>query len=138
MLVFGSLADRGVRATLLALGMTLLPLRFALYFLVHTPLQLLCTQLLDGPTFAAFSIVGVSLLTSQTLPEQRAWALSVYAAAGTAGPVIGPLLAGLAAGQVGIQPMFGLVALCAVMVPMIVTVGLWPVLRPAPAHPTMP
>ena len=95
---------------LTALGMALLPLRFALYFLVPTPLQLLGVQLLDGPTFAAFAIVGISLLAAQTPAEERAWALSVYAAAGTVGPVVGPLLAGLVAGQVGLQPLFGLVA----------------------------
>lgn len=133
MLLFGGLADRGYQAGLLALGMTLLPLRFALYFMVQTPLQLLGVQLLDGPAFAAFAIVGVALLMAQTPPQERAWTLSVYAAAGTAGPVVGPLLAGLAAGRVGIQPMFGLVALGTVVVPMLVIVGLWPLLRPRPA-----
>jgi hypothetical protein len=57
----------------------------------------------------------------------------VYAAAGTVGPVLGPVLAGLAAARLGVQPMFGLVALGAPAVPVLVIVGLWPVLRPAPA-----
>jgi predicted MFS family arabinose efflux permease len=133
MLFFGRLAERGYQASLLALGMALLPLRFALYVVVQEPLQLLAVQLLDGPTFAAFAIIGVALLSAQTPPQERAWALSVYAAAGTAGPVLGPLLAGLAASQVGLQPMFGLVALGTIGVPVLVVAGLWPLLRPRPA-----
>jgi MFS family permease len=135
MIIFGRLADRGQgehgRGLLLTLAMAVLPLRFALYFLVRTPVQLLGVQLLDGPTFAAFAIVGVVLLTDQTPPTERAWALSLYSAASMLGLIAGPVLAGLLAARVGLQPMFGLFALGAVTVPVAVVIGLWPLLRPA-------
>lgn len=132
MIVLGSMADRGRRALLLTLGMAFLPSRYFLFAIVHTPVQLLGAQFLDGPTFSAFAIVGVALLSEQTPRADRAWALSVYSAAGTLGPIAGPLLAGVLAAHIGLQPMFGLFGLGAVVVPAAVIVGLWPLLRGQP------
>lgn len=129
MIVYGGLVDRGRRAILLVIGMSILPSRFLLFAIVQSPPQLLAAQFLDGPTFAAFAVVGVALLTEQTPRSERAWALSIYSAAGTLGPIIGPLLAGALAGRLGLQPMFGLFGLGAVVVPLTVIVGLWPLLR---------
>ena len=130
MIVFGNLADRARLALLLGVSMAILPLRFALMFVVQTPLQLLGAQLLDGPTFAAFAIVGVALLTRHTAPTSRASALGVYTAANTVGPVVGPLLGGELAARFGLQPMFGLFAIGTVLVPVAVLAGLWPQLAP--------
>jgi MFS family permease len=126
MILVGSLADRGGRAQLLAIGMIAVPLRFALYAVVHTPLQLMGVQALDGVSFSVYAIAGVALLTELIPPEERAWALGIYAAAGTVGPIVGPVLSGLLATSVGLQPMFGLLAIGACVVPLAVAVGLWP------------
>lgn len=128
MILVGHLADRVQRATLLVLGMAVLPLRFALYFLVHTPGQLMGVQVLDGLSFSAYAIAGVALLTASIPREERAWALGVYSAAATLGPIAGPLLGGALAAGVGLQPMFGLFACGAIVVPIAVTLGLWPLL----------
>ncbi|MGH2411986.1 MAG: hypothetical protein ACRDGS_16715, partial [Chloroflexota bacterium] len=68
------------------------------------------------------------LLATLTPPSERAWALGVYAAAGTLGPIGGPLVAGIFAARLGIQPMLGLVTLGAAAVPLAVVIGLWPLL----------
>ncbi len=129
MLLFGRLADGGRRSRLLVLGMAVVPVRFALFALVRQPLQLLGTQLLDGPAFAAFAVVGVSTLAGQTPREERAWAFAVYSAAGTVGPIAGPLLAGALAARIGLQPMFGMFAIGALIIPAVLVAGLWPLLR---------
>jgi MFS family permease len=129
MLLFGRLSDGGRRARLLVLGMAVVPVRFALFSLVRFPVQLLGTQLLDGPAFAAFAVVGVSTLAGQTPREERAWAFAVYSAAGTLGPIAGPLLAGALAARVGLQPMFGWFAVGSLTIPLVLVAGLWPLLR---------
>jgi MFS family permease len=86
-------------------------------------------QSLDAVSFSAYAIAGVALLVSLTPPRQRAWALGVYSAAGTMGPIAGPLLAGVLAARMGIQHMLGLVTFGAIAVPLTVTLGLWPLLR---------
>jgi MFS family permease len=95
---------------------------------VHTPVQLMAVQCLDAVSFSVYAIAGVALLANLTPPTERAWALGVYAAAGTLGPIGGPLLAGVFAARLGIQPMLGLVTLGAAAVPLAVVVGLWPLL----------
>ena len=133
MIVVGMLADRGWSAPVLAIGLLSLPLRFALYPLVHTPLQLMLVQCLDAVSFSVYAIAGISLLANLTPPGERAWALAVYAAAGTVGPIAGPLLAGIVAARTGIQPMLGLAAIGAAAVPIVVVAGLRPLLvRPHP------
>jgi MFS family permease len=129
MLLFGRLADGGRRSRLLVLGMAVVPLRYALFSLVRQPLQLLGTQLLDGPAFAAYAVVGVSTLAGQTPREERAWAFAVYSAAGTLGPIAGPLLAGVLAARVGLQPMFGWFAAGSTAIPLVLVAGLWPLLK---------
>jgi len=128
MILAGSLADRGWSALVLAVGLVALPVRFALYLLVHTPVQLMAVQCLDAVSFSVYAIAGVALLATLTPPTERAWALGVYAAAGTLGPIGGPLLAGVFAARLGIQPMLGLVTLGAAAVPLAVVIGLWPLL----------
>ncbi len=128
MIVAGGLVDRGSSALVLAVGLVALPLRFAFYLAVHTPVQLMAVQCLDAVSFSVYAVAGVTLLANLTPPHERAWALGVFAAAGTLGPIAGPLLAGLLAARVGIQPMLGLVTCVAVAVPLTVVAGLWPVL----------
>lgn len=128
MIVAGSLADRAGRALLLLSGMAVEPLRFALFALAGTPAPLLLGQALDGWTFSVYAIVGVLIVADHTPREERAWSLGVYSAAGTVGPIAGPLLAGLLAARTGLQPMFGLVALVALAAPLSVVIGLWPLL----------
>ncbi len=130
MVAVGALADRFARAGVLALGMAVLPLRFVLYALVPTPLALLCVQTLDGFTFSVSTIVGLSVLSEHIPRSERAWALGIYSAAGTIGPIAGPVAAGALATRLGgLQPMFAVFALGAVAVPLTAAMGLWPLLR---------
>jgi predicted MFS family arabinose efflux permease len=129
MALAGSLADRLPRAPLLALGMAVLPLRFTLYALVQAPLPLLGIQMLDGFTFTVYAIIGVAVLAGETPREERAWSLGLYSSAATIGPIVGPLLAGLLASRVGLHTMFGTFAVAAVIVPTVVTIGLWPLMK---------
>ncbi|HVA92736.1 MAG TPA: MFS transporter [Chloroflexota bacterium] len=128
MIIIGGRVDRGSSALILALGLTAVPLRYALYLVVHTPAQLIAVQCLDAVSFSVYAIAGVTLLATLTPPSERAWALGVFSAAGTLGPIAGPLLAGVVAARVGIQPMLGLVTVVALAVPLAVTAGLWPLL----------
>ena len=130
MIAAGLLADRVSHALLLLWGMVVVPLRFALFAIIPSAAPLLGAQALDGWTFSVFAIVGIMVVAEHTPREERAWSLGLYSAAGTVGPIVGPLLAGLLAARAGIQPMFGLVALAGVAVPLSIVVGLWPLLRP--------
>lgn len=127
-IVAGSLTDRGSSALILAVGLAAMPLRFALYTVVGTPVALMGVQCLDAVSFSVYAVSGVALLVRLTPPRERAWALGIFAAAGTLGPIAGPLLAGLLAARVGIQPMLGLVTVGAAAVPLTVVVGLWPLM----------
>jgi MFS family permease len=104
--------------------------RFALYTVVHTPVELMAVQSLDAISFSVYAVAGVALLARLTPPKERAWALGVFAAAGSLGPIAGPLLAGALASAVGVQPMLGLATIGAVVVPLTIVVGLWPLLAP--------
>ncbi|MGH2387428.1 MAG: MFS transporter [Chloroflexota bacterium] len=128
MIIIGGLVDRGSSAMVLTFGLAAVPMRYALYLVVHTPAQLITVQCLDAVSFSVYAIAGVTLLANLTPPSERAWALGVFSAAGTLGPIAGPLLAGVVAARVGIQPMLGLVTVVAVAVPLTVMVGLWPLL----------
>ncbi len=136
MLVVGLLAARLSPAVVLLLGMSVVPLRVALFAIVPAATPLLAAQALDGWTFSVFAIIGVTIVADQTPRADRAWSLGIYAGAGTIGPIIGPLAAGFLAARIGIQPMFGLVALVGVAVPFSLVVGLWPLLcgRPTTAR----
>ncbi len=128
MIIIGGMVDRGSSALVLTIGLAAVPLRYALYLVVHTPAQLIAVQCLDAISFSVYAIAGVTLLANLTPSSERAWALGVFSAAGNLGPVAGPLLAGVVAARVGIQSMLGLVTVVAVAVPLAVGVGLWPLL----------
>jgi PPP family 3-phenylpropionic acid transporter len=126
MIVVGSLADRISRPVLLAAGLLAVPARFALYALAAAPLALLAAQPLDGLSFCIYAVVGVAVLTDGVPRQERAWAISIFSASNTIGPILGPLIAGLLASSVGLQPMYGIIGLAAIAVPATVAIGLWP------------
>jgi MFS family permease len=136
MMLVGRMADRGSSALVLAIGLCAVPLRYLLYLVVHTPVQLMAVQCLDAVSFSAYAVAGVTLLARLTPPKERGFALGMYSSAGTLGPIPGPLLGGVLAAAIGIQAMLGLVTIVAIAVPLTVIVGLRPLLvrRPRGRH----
>jgi MFS transporter, PPP family, 3-phenylpropionic acid transporter len=128
MIVIGGMVDRGSSGLVLAVGLFAIPMRYALYLVVHTPAQLIAVQCLDAISFSVYAIAGVTLLANLTPSSDRAWALGVFSATGNIGPILGPLLAGVVAARVGIQSMLGLATVVAIAVPLAVVLGLRPLL----------
>ena len=93
---------------LVAVGLLVLPIRWGLYALLHSPWPILPLQLLHSVAIACLEVAGVLLVRDLTRPEWSATAQAFYGAALMGlGPSAGTVLAGAIYEWRGLHTVFG-------------------------------
>ncbi|OLC28207.1 MAG: hypothetical protein AUH31_10140 [Armatimonadetes bacterium 13_1_40CM_64_14] len=104
-----SLIHRFGVSRLVSVGLLVLPIRWGLYALLHSPWPLLPLQLLHSIAIACLEVAGVLLVRDLTRPEWSATAQAFYGAALMGlGPSAGAVMAGLIYEWRGLHTAFGL------------------------------
>jgi MFS transporter, PPP family, 3-phenylpropionic acid transporter len=94
---------------LVSVGLLVLPLRWGLYALLHSPWPILPLQLLHSVAIACLEVGGVLLVRDLTRPEWSATAQAFYGAALMGlGPSAGTVMAGMIYEWRGLHMAFGL------------------------------
>ena len=99
---------------LLVLGASLYSLKYVVYFLVSSPYLVVASHLITGVSFAAFYLAGVSLAddiapeTLSSTAQTLLWSATFGVGAGA-----GQVLAGTLIDSVGVQSMYGYLAVIA-------------------------
>src|SRR5256712_4698804 len=93
---------------LVGVGLLVLPIRWGLYALLHSPWPILPLQLLHSVAIACLEVAGVLLVRDLTRPEWSATAQAFYGAALMGlGPSAGTVLAGAIYEWRGLHTVFG-------------------------------
>lgn len=105
----------GIRLVLIA-GVAVLPVRYLLYAVIDEPILVLPTQVLHSIAMMSLLVVGVLYMDRLLLPKWRASGQSLYAASLQGiGPSIGLYTAGIIYQQAGIEVMWLLSAVVALL-----------------------
>ncbi|TMJ09582.1 MAG: MFS transporter, partial [Bacillati bacterium ANGP1] len=93
---------------LVGVGLLVLPVRWGLYALLHSPWPILPLQLLHSVAIACLEVAGVLLVRDLTRPEWSATAQAFYGAALMGlGPSAGTVMAGAIYEWRGLHTVFG-------------------------------
>ncbi len=93
---------------LVGIGLLVLPIRWGLYALLHSPWPILPLQLLHSVAIACLEVGGILLVRDLTPPEWSATAQAVYGAALMGlGPSAGTVMAGVIYEWRGLHTVFG-------------------------------
>ena len=102
----GRLSDKVGRRRVLVASMAGFTVAFALYAFIHSVAQAALIQLLEGATWGALGSAASAYVADVAGEEERGWAMGLYHRVYYAGWVVGPLLGGYLADQVGFRAMF--------------------------------
>jgi len=93
---------------LVSVGLLVLPIRWGLYAVMHSPWPVLPLQLLHSVAIACLEVAGILLVRDLTPPEWSATAQAFYGAALMGlGPSAGTVMAGVIYGWRGLHMVFG-------------------------------
>jgi DHA1 family multidrug resistance protein-like MFS transporter len=122
--VWGRLADRTGRKSMVLRATGVGGLFVASAALVQTPLQLVGVRFLTGAVAGNQSAI-TALVGSETPPREVGWALGVIGSATAVGRAFGPLLGGLMAMLIGLRYQFAIAGLLmsAAVIPLMFMVG---------------
>lgn len=103
-----SLIHRFGVSRLVSVGLLVLPIRWGLYAVLHSPWPILPLQLLHSVAIACLEVAGVLLVRDLTRPEWTATAQAFYGAALMGlGPGAGTVMAGVLYEWRGVHTVFG-------------------------------
>ena len=130
--IWGALADRYGRKSMLVRAMIGGGLTVGLMGLARGPIDLVVLRFIQGASSGTIA-AATALLTSETPRERVGWALGVLSSAVALGGAVGPLIGGVAAAFFGLRVIFltGGVLLLAASIPVIAVVRETPLRRGA-------
>ncbi|NHN31306.1 MFS transporter [Paenibacillus agricola] len=103
--LWGRLSDRYGRKVMLlrsAFGMAVI---MTLMGFAQSPLQLLLLRILNG-VISGFAPAAVALVSTNTPPEKKGFAMGILQSGGIAGSILGPFIGGLMAEWLGFRSIF--------------------------------
>jgi len=103
--LWGKLSDKYGRKIMLLRSGFGMAIVIGLMGLAQSPWQLLLLRLLNG-TISGFNPAAVSLISSTTPKDRMGFAMGISQSGQVAGTILGPLIGGLLADQVGFRPIF--------------------------------
>ncbi len=136
--VFGWLADRRSRRTLMIVGLVSAGVFTALPLFVSGPAAFFVLRALTGLSTAVYDPAARGHITDSTPADRRGEAFGLYSAAGMGGLIFGPALGAAAAGLLGgIGAVFVLCSAASLVAALAIALALRdvPAVRPAPRLP---
>jgi len=99
----GRLSDRIGRKPVMAMSMVGFTLAFAAYSLIESALYAFPIQALEGATWAAMGTVASAFIADLAPERERGWAMGMYERTWFIGWIVGPMLGGYLADNIGFR-----------------------------------
>jgi MFS family permease len=101
--MIGRLSDRIGRKPVMAMSMVGFALAFAAYSLIESALYAFPIQALEGATWAAMGTVASAFIADLAPERERGWAMGMYERTWFIGWIVGPMLGGYLADNIGFR-----------------------------------
>jgi MFS family permease len=101
--MIGRLSDRIGRKPVMAISMVGFALAFAAYSLIESALYAFPIQALEGATWAAMGTVASAFIADLAPERERGWAMGMYERTWFIGWIVGPMLGGYLADNIGFR-----------------------------------